>query len=112
MSKLTPQQEQVMLYVQRAFARTGHPPVLTDIAAHCEGVASKTRAHTVVAQLIELGYLAKIPNVSRGIVIVKTIPDDRFEEAAKEVCQRLGVVTPANIAIAREAIAQTLMRAA
>lgn len=112
MTKLSPQQEEVLLFIQREVAKTGHPPVLTDIVAHCARVSSKSRAHKIVAQLVALGHLGKAPNVARGITLLKPIPDDRFEEAAKAVCQCFGIVTPDNIEKAREAIAQTLMRAA
>lgn len=108
MIDLTPRQVTVMLAIQRCIALTGHSPTLESLGAEC-GITSKGRMHHHVAELIARGYLAKHGARARSLTVLKPLPDDRFEEAAKQVCSALGVVTPDNIAKAREAIQAALM---
>lgn len=109
MTPLSPRQREVMLYIQRAFAQTGQAPTLVDITVACK-LASKSRAHAVVEELCDAGLLAKQQNRARGLVILRTVPDDRFEDAARKVCEALRVgATPDNIARAREAIVSNLI---
>lgn len=109
MTPLSPRQREVMLYIQRAFAETGAAPTLEAITQACK-LPSRSRAHALVESLVIAGLLLKQPNRARGLVIRRPIPDDRFEEAARKVCEALRVgATPDNIARAREAIVSNLI---
>ncbi|MCL4715532.1 MAG: hypothetical protein KJZ75_11530 [Hyphomonadaceae bacterium] len=106
---LSDRQEQVMLAIQRDFARTGRSPTLEAIGKEV-GITSKGRVHNIISELVALGHLERDANRSRGLRIVKPIPDDRFEEAARAACAALQcAASPDNIARARDAIAATLM---
>lgn len=114
MTKLTDQQRQVQGFIQREIKRTGEAPRLIDIVKHCGLVNSKPVAHRVVLQLVRLGFLSKIENPQRlELSVLKALPDhyDPYEDAAKAACEAAGVGAD-KIPLVREAIAQTLTRAA
>lgn len=109
MTALTERQEEVMLFIQREFARSGRAPRMEDIVTGC-GLSSKSRAHAIVSDLEALGFIARDRHHARGITILRLIPDDRFEAAARAACEALG--QPANdetVAAAREAIVKVLI---
>ena len=113
MSPLTPKLKEIMLFIQRTVAQTGHAPTIKEIVTGC-ALSSKSRAHDAVNDLCTLGHLGREiygkKQASRGLTILKPIPDDRFEEAAKAVCDALGRdLNPDNVSRAREAIFNTLM---
>lgn len=114
MTKLNDQQRQVQCFIQREMKRTGEPPRLIDIVQHCDTVNSKPVAHRVVLQLVRLGYLSKVENPQRlDLTILKALPDnyDPYGDAAKAACEAAGVGED-KIPLVREAIAQSLTRAA
>lgn len=106
---LSVRQREVMLAIQREVARNGHAPTLVAIAKSC-GISSKGRIHGVISDLAAMGYLERDPHRARGLKVLKPVIDDRFEEAAREVCTRLGRTAPSDIAAAREAIFSALMK--
>jgi SOS-response transcriptional repressor LexA len=99
----------VMLYIQKEVAATGLAPRISDVMKHC-GVASKSRAHKIIDELVGLGHLGKVPNKTRGLVVLRPLPD-RFEEAAKAACEAAGIGAD-KVPLVRDAIASTLTRAA
>lgn len=104
----TERHRDVMLFIQREFAANGIAPRIVD-AMKATGL-SKTHVHKLIEDLCILGYLAKIKDRARGLSIVRPLPD-RFEEAAKAACEAAGA-DPSTIPAIRDAIAQTLTRAA
>lgn len=101
--KLTPKQEDVMRFIQREIVATGHAPTLDAICVEFE-LASKSRAHAYVTQLVLAGHLARADKKSRGLTILKPIADDRLEHTAREVCRALGIETPDKIKTVRETL--------
>ncbi len=109
---LYPRERAVMLTIQAHLAINGVMPTIEDIAKGV-GLSSKGRTHHLVAALCEKGYLAKDAYTARGLTILKPVPDDRFEEAAKAVCGALHKEpNPENIKSAREAIFAALVESA
>ncbi len=108
---LPPRTKAAMLFIQRYFAEHGRAPALREIAKGV-GVNSSSAAHRVVCELELCGYIDRTAGARRDITILKTIPDDRFEEAAKAVCAEHGCTDPASIAKARDLIFNTLVRSA
>lgn len=68
---LTPQQKRVLTIIEDYAQRNGLiPPTLREIATGM-GISSKSRAHLIVRQLEEAGFLRKHPRIHRGIEIVR-----------------------------------------
>ncbi len=104
-----------MLFIQHYLAKQSQAPSLHEIANDL-GVKSKSAALRAVTQLEEAGFIARPRSIlgrrhahARGIELLKTLPDDRFEEAAKAVCAVLGHSEPGAVAKARAAIVSTLV---
>lgn len=105
---LSPHHAAIMRFVQRRLARDGHAPRLEDVRAEFN-LSSPSRAHAAISHLVDQGYLARDRRRTRGLSVLRPIPDDRFEDTAKAVCEALGCLTEANIAIVRQTIVQTLI---
>lgn len=107
---LTKRQEQVLLLVQRGIAATGRAPTYA-VLCQSTGIVSRGAMCDAVNELCERGYLERVMSGGKamGLRVLKQIPDDRFADAARAVCQALGVVTPDNIAVARAEIAKVLL---
>ena len=82
MSTLPPRTKAAMLFIQRYFAEHGRAPAIRDIAKGI-GLTSSGATHRILCDLEEAGYIDRTAGARRDITILKTIPDDRFEEAAK-----------------------------
>ena len=111
MSTLPPRTKAAMLFIQRYFAEHGRAPAIRDIAKGI-GLTSSGATHRILCDLEEAGYIDRTAGARRDITILKTIPDDRFEEAAKAVCAEHGCTDPASIAKARDLIFNSLVRSA
>lgn len=99
-----------MLFIQRYVAEHGRAPSVRELAAGIE-LQSTSAAHRILTELEHGGFIARSENAHRSITVLKTVPDDRFEEAAKAACAALQCVASAdNIARARDAIVASLVR--
>jgi repressor LexA len=65
---MTPRMRKTMLYVQDLVDATGVPPTLDEICEHLE-MSSRSGAHRIVSSLVERGYLRRVRQARRGIVI-------------------------------------------
>lgn len=115
--KPTDPQLKVMECIQGYFFKHGRAPTMSQIGDECE--MSKSRVHAAVTALCELRYLMREFEFDgdggkraqrRGLRILKHLPD-RFEEAAKAACAA-GGIGPDKLPAVRDAITQTLTRAA
>lgn len=111
MTALLPRHAEIMRFVQHHMALCGHAPTIVEIRQGM-GLSSNSRAHAAITMLVDSGYLSRDPYRERGLTILKPIPDDRFEEAAKRVCSALGLTDPSNIKTARDEIEAALLEAA
>jgi len=109
---LSIRQEKVLLFIQSEIVRTGHAPTLEAIASHC-GISSKGRIHSVITELVALGYVRREVGRTRGLSVLRPIAADRFEEAARAACSALQCApSPDNIARAGAAIRSALIEGA
>jgi SOS-response transcriptional repressor LexA len=100
-----------MLFIQRYVVEHGRAPSVRDLADGIE-LQSTSAAHRILVELERRGFISRSASAHRSITILKTIPDDRFEEAAKAVCAAHGCTDPASIAKARDLIFNSLVRSA
>lgn len=109
-SPLSPKAKKAMLFIQGYVATDefARAPTLLEIAASVS-ISSKSAAHRLVTELELAGFISRTRDTSRGITILRTLADDRFEEAARAVCAALGHTAPADIVKARQAIVSTLV---
>ena len=77
---VTTRQRQVFEYISRFIEVKKHAPTISQIGRHF-GMSSPASVHNIIAALEREGLITKIPNVSRGIEIVKqeTATDDEYE---------------------------------
>jgi repressor LexA len=77
---ITHRQRQVLEYISRFIEIQKHAPTISQIGRHF-GMSSPASVHSIIAALEREGLITKIPNVSRGIEIVKqeTAGDDEYE---------------------------------
>src|SRR5213079_279572 len=73
---ITARQRRVLDYIRRYFEVHGEPPTIAEIGKEF-GMSSSASVHHVVSILEREGLIRRIPNVSRGIEVVK---DERAEE--------------------------------
>src|SRR5437016_8340811 len=73
---ITARQRRVLDYIRRYFEIHGEPPTIAEIGKEF-GMSSSASVHHVVSILEREGLIRRIPNVSRGIEVVK---DQRAEE--------------------------------
>src|SRR5213078_3876788 len=85
---ITARQRRVLDYIRRYFEVHGEPPTIAEIGKEF-GMSSSASAHHVVSILEREGLIRRIPNVSRGIELVK----EESAEANYEI-PLLGVVAP------------------
>jgi len=83
---ITARQRRVLDYIKRYFEVHGEPPTIAEIGKEF-GMSSSASAHHVVSILEREGLIRRIPNVSRGIELVK----EESAEANYEI-PLLGVV--------------------
>src|SRR5438309_1266424 len=83
---ITARQRRVLDYIRRYFEVHGEPPTIAEIGKEF-GMSSSASAHHVVSILEREGLIRRIPNVSRGIELVK----EESAEANYEI-PLLGVV--------------------
>src|SRR2546425_9920043 len=83
---ITARQRRVLDYIRRYFEARGEPPTIAEIGKEF-GMSSSASAHHVVSILEREGLIRRIPNVSRGIELVK----EESAEANYEI-PLLGVV--------------------
>ena len=83
---VTARQRRVLDYIRRYFEVHGEPPTIAEIGKEF-GMSSSASAHHVVSILEREGLIRRIPNVSRGIELVK----EESAEANYEI-PLLGVV--------------------
>src|SRR5438552_17160359 len=67
---ITARQRRVLDYIKRYFEVHGEPPTIAEIGKEF-GMSSSASAHHVVSILEREGLIRRIPNVSRGIELVK-----------------------------------------
>src|SRR5213075_1391860 len=83
---ITARQRRVLDYIRRYFEVHGEPPTIAEIGKEF-GMSSSASAHHVVSILEREGLIRRIPNVRRGIELVK----EESAEANNEI-PLLGVV--------------------
>jgi repressor LexA len=83
---LTPRQHEVYNFICRFQEAHGYAPTIAEIRAHL-GLSSPATVHQLLSTLEREGLIRRIPNVSRGIEIVK-------QETSEQACEipLLGVV--------------------
>jgi repressor LexA len=83
---LTPRQREVYNYICRFAETHGYAPTIAEIRGHL-GLSSPATVHQLLSALERDGLIRRIPNVSRGLEIVK-------QESAEQTCEipLLGVV--------------------
>jgi repressor LexA len=83
---LTPRQHEVYNFICRFQEAHGYAPTIAEIRAHL-GLSSPATVHQLLSTLEREGLIRRIPNVSRGIEIVK-------QESSEQACEipMLGVV--------------------
>jgi len=83
---LTPRQREVYNFICRFQEAHGYAPTIAEIRAHL-GLSSPATVHQLLSTLEREGLIRRIPNVSRGIEIVK-------QESSEQACEipLLGVV--------------------
>ena len=83
---LTPRQREVYNFICRFQGAHGYAPTIAEIRAHL-GLSSPATVHQLLSALEREGLIRRIPNVSRGIEIVK-------QESSEQACEipLLGVV--------------------
>ena len=83
---LTPRQREVYNFICRFQEAHGYAPSIAEIRAHL-GLNSPATVHQLLSALEREGLIRRIPNVSRGIEIVK-------QESSEQACEipLLGVV--------------------
>ena len=67
---VTPRQRQVYDYLCRFIDAHGHAPTMAEIGEHF-GLKSPASVHQILSGLEQEGLIRRIPNVSRGIEVVK-----------------------------------------
>src|SRR6266446_8489752 len=76
---ITARQRRVLDYIKRYFEVHGEPPTIAEIGKEF-GMSSSASVHNVVSILEREGLIRRIPNVSRGIELVKDeAADKNFE---------------------------------
>src|SRR5215831_10423295 len=83
---ITARQKRVLDYIKNYFELHQEAPTIAEIGKEF-GMSSSASAHHVVSKLEREGFIRRIPNVSRGIELVK---DENTE--AKYAIPLLGVV--------------------
>lgn len=104
---LTPRAEAAMRFIQESIVKTGRSPIYVEIGERI-GVSSKGRIHAIVGELEAKGYVSRANYTARGLQVLKPLPD-RFEEAAKAVCEALGHTSPEDVMTARKVMVSTLI---
>lgn len=74
-SGLTARQHALLLFIQRHIDARGHSPSFAEMGAAL-GSRSKSGITKAIEQLLERGYIARIPERWRSITVVRRIPDD------------------------------------
>ena len=67
---ITARQRQVFEFISRYFEVHKQPPTIAEIGSHFK-MSSSASVHNIISALEREGLITKIPNVSRGIEIVK-----------------------------------------
>ena len=76
---VTPRQRQVYDYISRYIDANGYAPTISDIGQHFQ-LSSPATVHHVLTGLEREGLIRRIPNVSRGIELVReTAPEQENE---------------------------------
>jgi len=77
---ITTRQRQVFEFISRFIEVKKHAPTISQIGRQFK-MSSSASVHSIISALEREGLITKIPNVSRGIEIVKqeTASDDEFE---------------------------------
>ena len=76
---VTPRQRQVYDYISRYIEANGYAPTISDIGQHFK-LSSPATVHHVLTGLEREGLIRRIPNVSRGIELVReTAPEQQNE---------------------------------
>jgi len=76
---VTPRQRQVYDYISRYIETHGYAPTIADIGQHFQ-LSSPATVHHVLTGLEREGLIRRIPNVSRGIELVReTAPEQENE---------------------------------
>lgn len=83
---LTPRQREVYNFISRFSETHGYAPTIAEIRAHL-GLSSPATVHQLLSALEREGLIRRIPNVSRGLELVK-------QETSEPACEipLLGVV--------------------
>ena len=75
---ITPRQRQVYDYLCRYFDANRHAPTIAEIGAHFK-LSSPSTVHTILTSLEREGLIKRIPNISRGIEVVRQESEQDFE---------------------------------
>src|ERR1044072_8548512 len=76
---LTPRQREVYEFIRRFAETHGYAPTIAEIRAHL-GLSSPATVHQLLSTLEREGLIRRIPNVSRGIEIVR-------QESSEQACE-------------------------
>lgn len=101
---LTPRMLDLLEYLRGFIGREGHPPSYDQMAAAL-GLKSKAYAHKLAGGLMERGYIRRLKNRPRSIVLIEE--DERFAPAVEAriaaYCRRHRVEREAAVSRAVEA---------
>ena len=89
-ARLTEKQERLMRFIQRHVACYGRSPTF-DIMAEAMAVSSKSNVARYLAGLTRAGFIARPRKYGHGLIILKTLPDDRFTSAARRAFDAAGL---------------------
>ena len=68
--ELSQRQTQILAFVRHFIARNSYPPTIREVVRGCN-LSSTSVANHHLYRLREMGYLKRIPDVSRGIVLTE-----------------------------------------
>ena len=100
---VTARQRQVYEFICRYVETNEQPPTIAEIGKQFQ-MSSPASVHSILSALERAGLIKRIPNVSRGIEVVKVVPQENGDEFEIPLLGRVAAGQPIEAILAHETV--------
>jgi repressor LexA len=100
---VTARQRQVYEFICRHLETNNQPPTIAEIGKQFQ-MSSSASVHSILSALERAGLIKRIPNVSRGIEVVKVDPQENGDEFEIPLLGRVAAGQPIEAILAHETV--------